>query len=89
MWLYSQTLPSARPIKIQIYFFFHIAIAAVLETRRLYGREEINLKLVTQSLVLVLSLLMPESIKHKLTETGLVKMSHVLFCLDWSLWSLN
>lgn len=85
---YRQALPSAWQVKIQLYFLY-IAIAAMLQKRRLFGREEINLKLITRSLALLLILLIPECIKRKLSETGLGKMSRVYFCLDWSFWSLK
>jgi len=68
VWPYSQALPFPWQVKIQLYFLY-IAIAATLVKRRFSGIEEINLKLIT-SLVLVLSLLMSQHIKHKLTETG-------------------
>lgn len=55
----------------------------MLQARQLSGREEINLKLITWFLALVLSLLMPDCIKHKLTETGFTCESELCTFLSW------
>lgn len=83
MWPYSQALPSAWQVKIQLYFLY-IAIAAMLQKKRFSGREEINLKLITSS-ALVLSLLMSECIKHAYwNRTYLWKWVMYISGLTWA-----